>query len=244
MDTVINQSISSKDGIRGLALETSSMHGSAALVDGPNILPEQTFPQGLKHAAGLLPLIDQMLKDRSWKPTHLNYLFVSEGPGSFTGLRIGITLAKTLAMATGSHIVAVSTMRVLAANAPAEAKHVVTVLDAKQGQIFTSRFERVNGDWIEREPAHVDSLNAMLQRSPRPVHLIGEGIPYREAFLPADRTGIIITPETLWRPLAANVAQLGLELAAQNQLTDIDKFVPVYLRKSEAEEKYDLQENA
>lgn len=220
---------------RALAIETSGQNGSVALVEGSSVLVEETFPHGLKHAAGLLPLIDRLMAEHKWKPADLQYLYVSEGPGSFTGLRIGITLAKTLSLATGAKIVPVPSLRVLAMNAPAEAGNVIVVLDAKRDQIFTARFE----NQIEREPAHLDSLAEMLARSPRPVHLIGEGIPYHEKFLPTDRSEIIITSPDTWRARASVVAELGIELAKQNRFVDADRFTPVYVRKPEAEEKYE-----
>ena len=220
---------------RALAIETSGRSGSVALVEDAKILVEEPFPHGLKHAAGLLPLIDRLMAQHLWKPSDLKILYVSEGPGSFTGLRIGITLAKTLSLATGAKIVPVPSLRVLAMNAPSTAHNVIVVLDAKRDQIFTARYE----GQTEREPAHLDNLAEILSRSPRPVHLIGEGIPFHQQFLPADRTGIIITAEECWQARATIVAQIGLELAAKNLFVAADQFIPVYVRKPEAEEKYD-----
>src|SRR5262249_5140100 len=146
-------------------------------------------------------------------------LYVSAGPGSFTGLRIGITLAKTLALATGVKIVSVPSVKVLAENAPAGARNLIIVLDAKRDQIFTARFEK-SGQWLEREPAHLDDLTAMLSRSPRPVHLLGEGIPYHQKFIPAGDSGVIVTPEDTWRARASAVAKLGIAMARENQFSD------------------------
>src|SRR5258706_15103665 len=119
---------------RALAIETSGRIGSVALVDENESIEEREFPHGLQHAAGLIPLIDEMCETRGWKAADLREIYVSAGPGSFTGLRIGITLAKTLAFVTGAKLVAVPTMRVLVENAP-EARHVIVVLDAKRDQI-------------------------------------------------------------------------------------------------------------
>src|SRR6185295_15226185 len=149
--------------MRALALETSGRTGSVALVtDGAQIVSEETFAHGLQHAAHLLPMIDRLCRAQGWTPRDVDELYISAGPGSFTGLRIGITLAKTLAFATGVKIVAVPTVEVLTENAPAEARHVIIVLDAKRDQILTARFERAgNAQWIEREPAHLDRLPDM-----------------------------------------------------------------------------------
>src|SRR5688572_28669723 len=132
---------------RGLALETSGRTGSIALVQDGNVLHEEQFPHGLKHAAEIIPMIDRLFRGQGWRPRDLEEIYVSVGPGSFTGLRIGVTLAKTLAFASGVRIVAVSSVRVLVENAPAGAKHVIIVLDAKRDQIFTARFEREGDRW-------------------------------------------------------------------------------------------------
>jgi tRNA threonylcarbamoyladenosine biosynthesis protein TsaB len=229
---------------RGLAIETSGQSGSVALVENARVLVEESFPHGLKHAAGMLPMIDRLIRQHDWEPSDVGQLFISHGPGSFTGLRIGITLAKTLSMVTGAKIVPVPTLQILAQNAPVDARNLIVLLDAKRDQIFTARYEWQDGKWIEKEQAHLDSLTEMLNRAPRPVHLLGEGIPFHEKFLPTDRDGIIVTDQSTWRARASVVAQLGAELAAAGIVADADRFTPMYVRKPEAEEKYEEQKNA
>lgn len=160
---------------------------------------------------------------------------MSIGPGSFTGLRIGVTIAKSIALVTNAKIVAVPTVEVLARNAPANASNVIVVLDAKRDQIFTARF--VKGAMAE--PAHLDSLTSMLTRSLRPVHLIGEGIPLHEKFIPKGDLGVVVTLPELWQAMAAHVAQIGWSMARANQFTDADRLAPLYIRLPEAEEKWE-----
>lgn len=250
--------------LRAIAIETSGRAGSIAAVADGAVLQEIDFPHGLKHAAEIVPIIDRLCAAQQWRPADLAELYVSAGPGSFTGLRIAITVAKTLAFATGVKIVAVPSVRVLAENAPADARHVLIVLDAKREQIFTARFERLPGsagvltrntnaagdsrapggpageEWIEREPAHLEALSAALARAPRPVHLLGEGIPYHEQFIPADPQ-VIVTPPDLWRARAAAVAKIGYPLARAGQFADPYRLTPIYIRPPEAEEKWDQQ---
>jgi tRNA A37 threonylcarbamoyladenosine modification protein TsaB len=164
-------------------------------------------------------------------------------------LRIGITLAKTMALATGVKIVAVPSVHVLAENAPDEATNLIIVLDAKRDQIFTARFARGVGSgqqaaggerragWVEQEPAHLDDLPAVLSRSPRPVHLLGEGISFHEKFIPKDDRQVIATSPEHWRARASAVAKLGIEMARQNRFIDPLTFAPIYVRRPEAEEK-------
>jgi tRNA threonylcarbamoyladenosine biosynthesis protein TsaB len=229
--------------MKALAIETSGRIGSVALVDDGAVVAEEAFEHGLKHAAEILPMIDRLCQGRGWGPKDLQEVYVSAGPGSFTGLRIGITLAKTLAFAIGVKLVAVPTVRVLAENAPPQAKHVVIVLDAKRDQVFTARFERVSNEWVEREGAHLDSLTAMIQRAPKPLCLVGEGIPYHRKFIPTGEDGVV-TGEESWRARAAVVAKIGGEMARRGEFVDPFKLTPIYVRKPEAEEKREMAERA
>ena len=235
-----------------LAIETSGKVGSVALVRDGVVLAEPTFEHGLKHAAGILPMIDRLCRDAGIGPADIAELYLSIGPGSFTGLRIGVTLAKTMALTTGVKIVAVPTVRVLAENAPDDAQHVIIVLDAKRDQIFTGSFDAEamrGGDlsrhpanpsrWTEREPAHLAPLTDILARTPRPVHLIGEGIPYHDKFIPKDEPGVIVTPPETWRARAAIVATIGQSMASRGEFADADRLTPLYIRKPEAEEKWE-----
>src|SRR5207248_13184 len=157
---------------------------------------------------------------------------------SFTGLRIAVTLAKTLAFVTGAKLVSVPSAQVLAENAPTDAQHLLIVLDAKRDHIFTALFERTDNHWTQRETAHIDTLKDALARAPRPIHLIGEGIGFHRQFIPDD-PAIVITPEESWRPRAAAVARIGHVMAQQNDFTDPDRLAPLYIRPPEAAEKWE-----
>jgi tRNA threonylcarbamoyladenosine biosynthesis protein TsaB len=223
---------------KALAIETSGRIGSIATVAGDRVMEEREFPHGLKHAAEIVPIIDALCRRQGWGPRDIETLYVSAGPGSFTGLRIAITLAKTMALATGVRIVAVPSVAVLVRNAPAEADHVAIVLDAKRGQIFTARFERIDNEWVEREPAHLDRVVDVLMRAPRPLYLIGEGLPYHTQFIDAEEAGVIITPAEQWRARAAMVAEVGRDLAREGRFADPITLTPIYIRLPEAEERW------
>ena len=223
---------------RALAIETAGRDSSVAAVDGGEVVAEATFAGGMRHAAALLPLIAGLVGGRGWTPGDVEEVYVSAGPGSFTGLRIGITVAKTLAVATGVRLVAVPTLAVVVENAPAEATHAVVLLDAKRDQVFAATFERVGGGWVEREPARLDTLPSVLRRAARPVYLLGEGIVAHRHHVPTD-AGVIVTDPDSWRPRAGVVARLGAGLAAAGRFVDPDQLLPTYVRRAEAEEKFD-----
>ena len=223
---------------KAIALETSGRIGSIALVESGRVLVEEEFPHGLRHAAGIIGILDRLARAQNWTPRHIEEIYVSIGPGSFTGLRVGITVAKTLAFSLGAKLVAVPSTEVLAHNAPAGWQNSIIVLDAKRGQIFTARFVNVDGDPTIAEPAHLDTLAEMLARAPRPVHLIGEGIPYHRAAIPEDPQ-VIITDESVWHARAAAVAEIGSRLARAGQFVDPQQLAPLYIRRPEAEEKWE-----
>jgi tRNA threonylcarbamoyladenosine biosynthesis protein TsaB len=224
---------------RGLAIETSGRNGSLALAENGLVLAEEQFPHGLKHAAEIVPIIARLCDGQGWKPADVQEIYVSAGPGSFTGLRVGITVAKTLAFATGARVVAVPSVEVLARNAPPGWQNLVIVLDAKRDQIFTASFANQNGTPALREPAHLGSLTDMLARTPRPAHLLGEGIPFHDKFIPKDDSSVHVTPPALWQARAAVVAELGAEMARAQRFADPMTLSPIYIRKPEAEEKFE-----
>jgi tRNA threonylcarbamoyladenosine biosynthesis protein TsaB len=225
--------------MRAIAIETSGRLGSIATVRDGQVLTEEQFPPQFKHAAGIISVIDRLTKSHGWSPRDVSEVYVSAGPGSFTGLRVGITVAKTLAFALGAKLVAVPSTHVLAHNAPEGWENAIIVLDAKRGQIFTARFGNEDEQPIEAEPAHLDTLTAMLARAPRPVHLIGDGLPYHSALIPNDDPSVIVTEESTWRPRASIVGQIGWQMARACRFTDPDRLTPLYIRKPEAEEKWE-----
>jgi tRNA threonylcarbamoyladenosine biosynthesis protein TsaB len=227
---------------RALALETSGRTGSVAAVENGAVVAEEQFPHGLQHAAEIIPIIDRLCRARDWSPQQIEEIYVSAGPGSFTGLRVGVTVAKTLAFATGARVVAVATAEVLARNAPPDWQNLVIVLDAKRDQVFAATFANDgSGRPIVREPAGLDSLAAVLSRTPRPVHLLGEGIPHHQKFIPADDRGVIVTPPESWRARAAAVAEVGYAMARRGEFADPDRLTPIYVRRPEAEEKFEAR---
>jgi len=222
---------------RVLALETSGRVGSVALAQDRVVVAEEQYPHGLKHAAGIVPIIDRLCRARGWMPRDIEVVYVSVGPGSFTGLRVGVTVAKALALATGAKVVAVPTADVLARNAPEGWQNVVIVLDAKRDQVYTAVYANEGGAPVVREAARLDDLRAVLQRVPRPVHLIGEGIPYHQRSIPDGDPGVVTTAPELWQGRATAVVEVGDLLARQGQFTDPDRLTPIYIRRPEAEEK-------
>lgn len=137
-----------KDSTRILIIETSGRIGKVGIAEGSRLVLQESFKSELKHAAQLLPSMDRLCRANNWSPDDIEQVYVSAGPGSFTGIRIGITVAKTLAFAQSIKIVSVPSMEALALNAVRAhnqetclIKNLAVVLQAGRGRVFTAVFE-------------------------------------------------------------------------------------------------------
>src|SRR5262245_49504674 len=129
-----------------LILETSGRVGKVGLARGGAVVRSADLDDTRRHARDLVATVDALLKAESLLPTALTGVMVGRGPGSYTGLRVGIISAKALAYATGCRLVAVDTFAAIAVQAPPEAAHLWVIADALQGQVYAQRFTR-DGEW-------------------------------------------------------------------------------------------------
>lgn len=226
--------------MRLIAVETSGLFGSVALADGPRVLEEVRLTEGLRHARDLLVVVRDACLRAGWAPRSVEAVAVSIGPGSFTGLRISVTFAKTVAWDTGAKVVAVPTLRALAENAPADRVHVATILDAKRYGLYTSLFERRGDEVIEVFGPLCLAPQALAERLPADTFILGRGITVaREALARFD-----LSPESLWDVRPSVVARMGLEKLKCGDLADPLRLEPVYLRKPEAEEIWERRKGS
>ncbi|MBI5765194.1 MAG: tRNA (adenosine(37)-N6)-threonylcarbamoyltransferase complex dimerization subunit type 1 TsaB [Planctomycetes bacterium] len=228
---------------RIIAIETSSRKGSVALGLGATLLAEREFVTQADHARELLPTVDALCREQGWTPASLNECHISIGPGSFTGLRVAVTLARTWAFSLGVRVVAVPTLAVIAANSATltdPPKRLAVILDAKRKQVFGSVFEFDGGAYRPlMEPALVDP-RALLTGGLRPDAVIGEGIAYhREA---VEQSGVPTMAEALWFPRAACVHRLGFAMSTAGAFTEPRRLVPLYIRRPEAEEVWEAKQ--
>ena len=221
-----------------LALDTATRVCTVGLVQDGHVLAEYDISVGLTHSEGLMPQLDQMFVRTGIKKENTDRIAVSIGPGSFTGLRIGLAAAEAMAYAWQCGICGVNTLEAMAYNIPVEGVVLVPVLDAQKGNFYAAFYEWTDGELRKVRPVEMadrETLLQQLQACGKPVLLMGECEKLMKKELP---DGISVAPEQVRLPKASSVA-----LAAEDTepLTGEDVFTlrPYYIRKSEAEELWE-----
>lgn len=221
--------------MRVLAVDTTSNAGSAALLDGDVLKGLVGFSRKPGYAEKLLPTVDQMLDELSLALTDIDGLAVAAGPGSFTGLRIGIATMEGLAYATGRPIVGISSLEATAYRYRYRTGCVASFLDARRKEIFGAMY-RANGQKLQLEIEPVcESPERFMDRLPEePILLAGSGIlAYRE--LLSRQTGQQLQLAAPSFFLAEEVARLGSQRLDEGSSTPLGKLEAIYLRASDAE---------
>ncbi|MCD6303663.1 MAG: tRNA (adenosine(37)-N6)-threonylcarbamoyltransferase complex dimerization subunit type 1 TsaB [Planctomycetes bacterium] len=225
-------------GLVSIAIETSCRLGGLAVGCGGRLLAAERFDAAAGRAAQLLVRLDEMLAGSGLVPGDIREVYVSVGPGSFTGTRIGVTVARTMAQALpGLRCVAVSSPYAVAAGARAMSwRHLGVILDARRGLVHATLFtRRRDGAVLPARAMGVVSPEELLARTPRPLTLLGEGLGYhdlRAAGVTIPHPGRTDRPPHL--PTVENVWWLGRRLARRGRFTPAEKLLPVYCRKPEA----------
>ena len=217
--------------MRVLGVETSTLAGGVALLDGDRVVGEYLLDVSMTHSERVITAIDRVLSDARWSLHDVDALAVAVGPGSFTGLRIGLSTVKGLAFALSIRIAAVPTLDAMAAALPFAALPVCPVIGARKDEVYTSLYRwtgtdmRRQWDYLALPP---DGLAARLSE---PTIVLGH------AALAIRSPHARLAPAARRVPSAACVAQLGLERVRRGETVGAAELVPFYLRPSEAELK-------
>jgi tRNA threonylcarbamoyladenosine biosynthesis protein TsaB len=240
-----------------LAVETSSRIGSVAVALGSSILGETRFSGPLRHSAEVLPAIRGLLERFDRKPAEIEHVYISAGPGSFTGLRIAVALAKTTHLANAARIVAVDTLDVIAANvisfsaagpSPSadqqcpnpDCDRIAVVLDAKRSRFFIAVYQRRAAEpkiWTKVLSDSLMSAEELLARfaDNQDIWLLGDGLVYYKDKFQADRVRFF--DEKYWSPRASNVHRLGRQMALEGRFVEPLSLTPNYVRRPDATPK-------
>jgi tRNA threonylcarbamoyladenosine biosynthesis protein TsaB len=231
-----------------IAIETSSRIGSVALGRKGNLVAEITFSRPLRHSSELLPSIRALLDQHGLESRQIGQVFISIGPGSFTGLRIAVATAKAMALANHTRIVPVSTLDIMAANATAatagQFSSIATIVDAKRNKFFVAGYKAPTSDapWTQVPEKILDDCLMTPQEfsdafvtTHGPVAILGDGLVYYADRFASDQ--VTVLDESLWSPRALAVLNLGQEKAEQGLFADALTLTPHYLRSPQATPK-------
>lgn len=226
--------------MRVLAIETVDFTGSLAALDGQQLLQELSLPTEGRSAQTLVPGVQRLLAEVDWRPNQIELVAVATGPGSFTGLRIGVTTAKTLAYAVGSAVMGVNTLEAIAQAVPSEIERFSAVIDAQRGELFVADFHREAGGVL----AGADTTRVLTRD--QFFATLGAGSVVTG---PASRTlqhalpqGVVTVDDALWLPSAAAIGRLALRQFLAGQRTSVFELMPVYFRRTAAEEQWERRQ--
>lgn len=237
--------------VKVLALETSSLYGGVALIEEQRLVAANPLPEGLRTAAGLAPAIRSSLDEADWRPEDIDLVAVTSGPGSFTGLRVGITTAKVFAYAAGCEVLPVNTLQAIAYGGfahDAAVSQLSVVLNAQRNQLFEATFSRDNvasvsladacrivdiEDWISAVDSESNESGLAVCGAGLSVKLSKE-----DAKILRDRISrCLVLDESRWMPSAESVGRLAMEQHVAGKRGDVFGLKPNYFRLSAAEEK-------
>lgn len=216
--------------MRLLALETSTLAGGVALIEDERTVGELLLDVRATHSERVMPAIDHLLAGAGWQARDLDALAVSIGPGSFTGLRIGVSVVKGLALGLGALVTAVPTLDALAAGLPFAALPVCPVVEARRGEVYCSLYRWRVGRMVREWDYLALGVEELPGRLTEPVVLTG---PAATAILSCPLGQL--APAASRAPSAAVVGHLGLARVRAGQTVAAGELVPLYVRPSAAE---------
>lgn len=222
-----------------LSLETATRCSSVALTRGTlaegEVLACLSFSSSITHSRRLIGIVDTILRETDTDWQAIEGVAVGLGPGSFTGLRIGMATAKGFAAAAGKKLLGMPTLDALAAMCVADAS-ICAVIDARKKQVYAAFYEGGGDCRLRRGRIQVFSPQQLVDAVDEPVIMIGDGVITYGDFL-REQLGDLVrfAPPQLHTPSAAAVGLLGGGLLAENHCLDIAAATPVYVRASDAE---------
>ena len=221
-----------------LAVDTTTPSGSVALLEGENLLGEANVESAATHSARLLRSVDYLLGAFGRDIREVEAFSVAVGPGSFTGIRIGVGAVKSLAFASAKPVAPVSTLLALASKLSAEgARLVCPLLDAKKEEVYAALFEARKAGLRELIPQGAYGPDAFFARLParRVIAFAGSGLaPYRPKLLAYVRDKARFPRRSAF--IAAEVGRIGRALVLEGKGVDAAALEPIYFRRSQAEE--------
>lgn len=222
--------------MKTIAFDTSNQPLSVALFEGDHVIAQIETNISRNQSEQLLPAIDQLVSDAGWRPTDLDQVIVSAGPGSYTGLRIGVTTAKTLAYTLGIALAGISSLGLLAANVTDTDALVIPMMDARNDNLYAAAYTWIDGQLVPVLADQHTNIEALLDNlaayAYKQMVFVGDLEQFSERITAKYGTAEFSSDNV---PHAANSMRLVDDSAVLTQIDDIHQFVPNYHRLSQAE---------
>lgn len=225
--------------MRILGIDTSSSKLSLAIIEKGKIIGDFNLNLPKEHSRYLVPSIDKLLKKTKLSLNKIDALAISIGPGSFTGLRIGVATVKALAIAKRKKVMGISSLDVLAYNGlEAREEYICPIIDAKKDKVYAAIYQK-NGNGLKKHSKDLlISIQDLLKILNKPTLFLGDAIRiYEEKILQQLDNKAILASEKLWFPQAKFVAMLGEKMARKNKFINPLDLVPRYLHKRDCQIK-------
>ena len=222
-----------------LAIDTSSQNATVALLNDERLIGEYTINNKKTHSQIIMPLISDMISKSGLTIDEIDVFAAGIGPGSFTGLRIGIATAKALAQAHNKKVIGISSLAALGENVKFTDKLVCPIIDARRNDVYNAVFK--NEAYIKEDRAiNIDELIDEIGENE--TIFLGDGVNVFAGHI-SERMGekAFFAPQSIKMSKAASIAQLALKRAKNNDYDDIYTLSPVYLRTSQAEREYNMR---
>ncbi len=221
-----------------LAMDTSSVNATVAICDENRILGEYTVSNERAHSQIIMPMLESLLNHCSLTIKDIDVFAVALGPGSFTGLRIGISAMKTLAQSLSKPIIGVSSLEEVASSFFGTDKIVCPIFDARRNEVYNALY--LNGNKYVSERV-VDFDELLIELSQKQVIFAGDAIiKYRDKILSFNNPNWLIAPGSLSMQRASALASVALRRAVDSDFDNLYDLSPIYLRLPQAEREYNI----
>ncbi len=241
-----------------LGIETSGGVGSAAVLSDDAVISEKVFEKGMLHGKELLPSIKEIFDEQGLKPSDIDLIAVDAGPGSYTGIRVGVACAKTLAYTLRKPVIDVAGLDAIAQNVEANHKYACPIIDAKRKMVYACIYECAQTNdaahniaepdqtlsdrsrieikpWNRKSDLLIIAPETLVDKLPPGAFVFGDGIArHKDVF---EKTGLTFGNDELATPKASVIAMLGKQKFENGASIDLNGLQPIYLRLPEPVEK-------
>jgi tRNA threonylcarbamoyladenosine biosynthesis protein TsaB len=227
--------------IKVLAIDTAGETGSVALIENEQLLGEYIFSGARTYSEKLLSMIDRLLADHGCPVQNINLVAVSSGPGSFTGLRVGISTAQGIALAEGKNLMAVPTLEVIAYQACGHREQICPMIDVRGQEIYTALFQLEGSGELKRitDETVTKTENWLASIKEKTVFLGNGACRYAHQITSILGVAAIVLPPYAGISKASTVARLARQRYLHHARNDLYNIAPVYVRPPDAERSAD-----